>query len=158
MDDDLEVVPIPSKSLSSKIEVKTTEQKSDSTRKEQKVEQKILEQKVESNLMKKNMVDSPVSEQPVASLSKTVSSSGGLFSSNDPAKAVPHTSVDNNAGFAFSNAPPGTRPATSVSVMPLASVNDDKQTGASNISVGLKQSIAPDLETPNVNKSTFGQR
>ena len=158
MDDDLEVVPIPSKSLSSKIEVKTTEQKSDSTRKEQKVGQNILEQKVESNLMK-NMVDSPVSEQHVASLSKSVSSSGGLFSSNDPAKAVPHTSVDNNAGFAFSNAPPGTRPATSVSVMPLASVNDDKQTGASNTSVGLKQSIAPDLETLNVkNKSTFGQR
>ena len=157
MDDDLEV-PIPSKSLSSKIEVKTTEQKSDSTRKEQKVEQNILEQKVESNLMK-NTVDSSVSEQPVASLSKTVSSSGGLLSSNDPGKAVPRASVDNNAGFAFSSAPPGTRPATSVSATPLASVNDDKQTCASNTSVGLKQSIAPDLETLNVkNKSTFGQR
>ncbi|PUZ36677.1 hypothetical protein GQ55_9G057300 [Panicum hallii var. hallii] len=154
LDDDLEV-PIPSKSLSSKVEVKTTEQKSDPTRKEQKVEQNIL---VESNLMKKNAVGSPVSEQPVASLSKTVSSSGGLLSSNDPGKAVPNASVDNNAGFAFSNAPPGTRPATSVSAMPLASVNDDKQMGTSNTSVGLKQSIAPDLETPNVkNKSTFGQ-
>ncbi|RLN39930.1 nuclear pore complex protein NUP1-like [Panicum miliaceum] len=156
LDDDLEV-PIPSKSLSSKVEVKTTEQKSDSTRKEQKVEQNILEQKVESNLMK-NIVGSPVSELPVASLSKTVSSSGGLLSSNDPGKAVPNASVDNDAGFAFSNAPPGTRPATSVSAMPLASVNDDKQTGASNTSVGLKQSIAPDMQTPNVkNKSTFGQ-
>ncbi|RLN19711.1 nuclear pore complex protein NUP1-like [Panicum miliaceum] len=157
LDDDLEV-PIPSKSLSSKVEVQTTEQKSDSTRKEQKVEQNILEQKVESNLMKKNSVGSPVSEQPVASLSKTVSSSGGLLSSNDPVKAVSNASVDNNAGFAFSNAPPGTRPANSASAMPLASVNDDKQMGASNTSVGLKQSIAPDLETPNVkNKSTFGQ-
>lgn len=156
-DDDLEV-PIPSKSPSSKIEIETTGQRSESIRKEQKVEQNILEQKVESNLMKKNIVGSPVSEQPVASLSKTVSSSGGLLSSNDPGKAVPKASVDKNAGFAFLNAPPGTRPA-SVSAMPLAPVNDDKQTGASNFIFGLKQSNTSDLETPNVkNNSTLGQR
>ncbi|OEL35035.1 hypothetical protein BAE44_0003945 [Dichanthelium oligosanthes] len=157
LDDDLEV-PIPSKSPSSKIEVETTEQKFDSIRKEQKVEQNILKQKVESNLMKKNIVGSPVSEEPVQSLSKTVSSSGGLLSSNDRGKAVLNASVDNNAGFAFSNAPPGTRPATSVSATPLASVNDNKQAGASNSIFGFKQSITPDLETSSVkNKSTLGQ-
>ncbi|CAD6343032.1 unnamed protein product [Miscanthus lutarioriparius] len=152
LDDDLEV-PIPS----SKIEVETTEQKIDSNRKEQKVEQNTLEQRVEPKL-KKNIAGSPVSEQPVASLSKTVPSSGGLLLSNDPGKAVPNASVDNNTGFAFSNAPPGTRPATGVSAMPLASVKDDKQTGASNSIFGIKQSIASDSETSTIeNKSTLGQ-
>lgn len=156
LDDDLEV-PIPSKSPSRKIEIETTGQKSESVRKEQKVEQNILEQKVESNLLK-NIVGSPVSEQPVASLSKTVSSSGGLLSSNDAGKAVPNVSVDTNTGFALSKAPPGTRPA-SVSAMPLAPVSDDKQTGTSNSVFGLKQSNTSDLEALNVkNKSTLGQR
>ncbi|CAN6303262.1 unnamed protein product [Urochloa humidicola] len=156
LDDDLEV-PVPSK-IQSKIEVETIEQKSDSTRKEQKIEQNILEQKVESNLMKKSIVGSPVTEQPVASVSKTPTSSGGLLSSNVPGKAVPNASVDNNAGFAFPNASPGTRPATSVSATLLASVNDDKQAGASNSIFGFKQSITSDLETPNArSKSTLGQ-
>ncbi|CAN6314968.1 unnamed protein product [Urochloa humidicola] len=156
LDDDLEV-PVPSKSQS-KIEVETIEQKSDSTRKEQKIEQNILEQKVESNLTKKSIVGSPVTEQPVASVSKTATSSGGLLSSNVPGKAVPNASVDNNAGFAFPNASPGTRLATSVSATLLASVNDDKQTGASNSIFGFKQSITSDLETPNArSKSTPGQ-
>ncbi|CAL4944762.1 unnamed protein product [Urochloa decumbens] len=150
LDDDLDV-PVPSKSQS-KIEVETTERKSNSSiREEKKIEQNILEQKVESNLTKKSIVGSPVTEQPVASPSK-MSSSGGLLSSNVPGKAVPNTSVDNNAGFAFSNASHGTRPATS------ASVNDDKQTGASNSIFGFKQPITSDLETPNArSKSTLGQ-
>ncbi|CAN6309019.1 unnamed protein product [Urochloa humidicola] len=156
LDDDLEV-PVPSKSQS-KIEVETIEQKSDSTRKEQKIEQNILEQKVESNLTKKSIVGCPVTEQPVASVSKTATSSGGLLSSNVPGKAVPNASVDDNAGFAFPNASPGTRLATSVSATLLASVNDDKQTGASNSIFGFKQSITSDLETPNArSKSTPGQ-
>lgn len=151
LDDDLEVL-IPS----SKIEVETTEQKIDSNRKEQKVEQNILEQRVEPNL--KNIAGSPISEQPVASLSKTVTSSGGLFLSNDPGKAVPKASVDNNTEFAFSNGPPGTRPATGVSAMPLASVNNDKQPGASNFIFGIKQPITSDFETSTAkNKSTLGQ-
>ncbi|CAL4919449.1 unnamed protein product [Urochloa decumbens] len=156
LDDDLDV-PVPSKTQS-KIEVETTERKSDSSiRKEQKIEQNILEQKVGSNLTKKSIVGSLVTEQPVASPSK-MSSSGGLLSSNVPGKAVPNASVDNNAGFAFSNVPHGTRPANSVSAMPLASVNDDKQTGASNSIFGFKQSITSDLETLNArSKLTPGQ-
>lgn len=155
MDDDLEVLIPPTR----KIEVDATEQKFNSNRKEQKVEQNILEQKVEPNLMNKNIAGSPVSEKPVASLSKSALSSGGLLSSNDPGKAVPTASVDNNTGFAFSNAPPGTRPATAVSAMPLASINDDKKTSVSNSSFGLKQSIASDSEASAVkNKSTLGQR
>ncbi|EER93329.2 hypothetical protein SORBI_3001G063700 [Sorghum bicolor] len=146
LDDDLEIRIPPS----SKIE--TTEQKIDSSRKEN-----ILEQRVEPNL-KKNIADSPVSEQPVASLSKTVPSSSGLLLSNDPGKAVPNASVDNNTGFAFSNAPPGSRPATGVSAMSVASVNDDKQTGASNSIFGIKQSITSVSETSTVkNNSTHGQ-
>ncbi|KAF8659346.1 hypothetical protein HU200_058551 [Digitaria exilis] len=156
LDDDLEVA-IPSKSPS-KIEVETTEPKIDSIRKDQKVGENIFERKVESNLMNKNIAGSPVSEQPVASLSKTASSSGGLLLSNDRGKAVPNSSVDNNSGFAFSSVPPGTRPATSVSATPLASVNDDKKTGASISIFGLKQPITSDLETSTVkNKSTLGQ-
>lgn len=156
MDDDLEVA-IPYKSPS-KIEVETTEPKIDSVRNDQKVGQNILDQKVESNL-NKNIFGSPVGEQPVASLSKTPSSSGGLLSSNDRGKAVPNASVDNNSGFAFSSVAPGTRPATSVSASPLASVNDDKKTGASIPIFGLKQPITSDLETSTVkNKSTLGQR
>ncbi|CAN6286585.1 unnamed protein product [Urochloa humidicola] len=156
LDDDLEV-PVPSKSQS-KIEVETTKQKSDSSiRKEQKVEQNILEQKVESSLTKKSIVGSPVTEQPVASTSKTVSSSGGLLSSNDPGKSVPNASADKNPVFSFSNVSPGTRPATSVSATPLAS-NDDNQTGASNSIFGFKQSSTSDLETPNArSKSALGQ-
>lgn len=157
LDDDLEVA-IPSKSPS-KIEVETTEPKIDSIRKDQKVGENIFERKVESNLMNKNIAGSPVSEQPVASLSKTASSSGGLLLSNDRGKAVPNSSVDNNSGFVFSSVPPGTRPATSVSATPLASVNDDKKTGASISIFGLKQPITSDLETSTVkNKSTLGQR
>ncbi|WVZ60809.1 hypothetical protein U9M48_010786 [Paspalum notatum var. saurae] len=155
LDDDLEVTT--SKSPMSTIEFVTSKKKSDSNRKEQKVEQNMIEQKVESNLAK-NIVGSPVNEQSVASLPKSVSPSGGLLSSNGSGKAVPNASVDNNTPFAFSSAPPGTRPATNVSALPHASVNDDKPFGASNSIFGLKQSITSELETSTVkNKSILGQ-
>lgn len=151
LDDDLEV-PIPPKSPSSTTVVQTTEQKVDSYREEQKAEQNISEQKVESNLMKKNIVSSPVNEQPVPSLPKTVSPSGSFLLSNDSGKAVP------NAGFAFSSTSTDTRPATSVSALQLASVNDNKQTGASNSIFGLKPSTTSELETSTVkSKSILGQ-
>ncbi|KAL6638006.1 hypothetical protein ACP70R_025578 [Stipagrostis hirtigluma subsp. patula] len=145
LDDDLEV-PVPAKNSSSKIEVETTVQKSDSNRKERKVEHNILQQKIESNLSKEDVVGSAVSERPIASVSKAVSSPG-LFSSNDHEKtATPHASADNSTGFTSSHVPPGIHLGTTVSSLPHASVKDDKQTGASTSIFGLKQSTTLELE------------
>ncbi|XP_062213167.1 nuclear pore complex protein NUP1-like [Phragmites australis] len=158
LDDDLEV-SIPSNN-SSNIEVEKTEQKFDLNKKEQKVEQNILKQKVESNLLKENIIDSPVSEWPISSVSKTISSSG-LLSSNDPEKThTLHASTGNNIGFTFSHVPPGTCPGTTVSALPVASIKEDKQSGASTSIFGLNQSTMSDLETPTVaeNKAGLGQR
>ncbi|GJN23087.1 hypothetical protein PR202_gb10704 [Eleusine coracana subsp. coracana] len=157
LDDDLEE-PIPSKNSPSKIEVGRTKQKFDSSnRKEQKVEQKVG-----PNLLKENVVDSPVSERPIAPVSTTVLSSG-LLSPNDLGRSdTAGASAENNTGFTFSHVPSGTPTGSTTSALPVASVKDNKQSGVSTSIFGLKQSSTSDLGTSTAadvkNKAELSQR
>ncbi|TVU44697.1 hypothetical protein EJB05_04147, partial [Eragrostis curvula] len=159
LDDDMEA-PIPPKDSASKIEVVATEQKFDSNRKEQQVEQNMLGQKVGPSLLKENAVGSPVSDKPIASVSKNVSS--GLLSSNDPGKTDSAcAAAENNTGFTFSHVSSCTRPESTTSAQPVASVKDVKQSGASTNTFGLKHSSTSDPETSTdanvLNKVGFSQ-
>lgn len=145
-DDDQEA-PVPSKNSIFETEVKTTEQKHGSKINEQRVGPNIFERKDRSSLLKEKVINSPAKEQPIKSTSKDVSASG-LFPSNVPEKkASPYVSAENNVGFSFPHVPPGGLPETTVSALPLASNQDDKQTSASPFTFGLKTASASDSET-----------
>jgi hypothetical protein len=71
-----------------------------------------------------------------------------LLSPNDPGKTdTAHATAENNTGFTFSHVPPGTHTGSFTSALPVASVQDNKQSSASTSIFGLKQSSTSDVET-----------